>query len=210
MKWTLPFLLLFIAGCSFIPLQESVVAPGGVIFQDDFSDPKSGWPQMAGSTQSMGYVDGGYRISVSEANYDQWAVPGYSFGDVKVAVEARHLEGPLVNRFGLICRYQDPRNFYFFVISSDGYKAIGKVQEGFQSLIDDDLMTFSNAIVDGNEINHLQFDCIGSQLSGYVNGQLVSQTTDADFAKGDAGLIAGTFDQGGVTAFFDNFIVTKP
>jgi hypothetical protein len=38
----------------------------------------------------------------------------------------------------------------------------------------------------------------------------VAVTDDSAFRSGDAGLIAGTFDEGGVEISFDNFVVYKP
>ncbi len=104
----------------------------------------------------------------------------------------------------------DPKNFYFFIITSDGYEAIGKVSGGVQTLLEQDMMTYNPAIVIGNGPNHLRFDCIGQNLTGYVNGQSIAKSNDPDLQKGNAGLIAGTFDQPGVKVVFDNFIVYKP
>ncbi len=212
MKWIYFFILVVcLSGCAPSALTNLAVAPGGVIYQDDFSDPTSGWPRLTDPSGSMDYdQNGSYQMTVNNAGYDLWAVSGYSYQDLKVEVEAKRLEGPDQNRYGLVCRYIDPQNFYFFVVSSDGYEAIGKMKQGVQSLLEQDMMVYSTSIVPGDGPNHLRFDCIGEELTGYANGQAIASTTDGDFKQGDAGLIAGSFDQPGVKINFDNFIVYKP
>lgn len=71
-------------------------------------------------------------------------------------------------------------------------------------------MAYNAAILQDDSPNHLRFDCIDQTLTGYVNGRAVAITNDTDFPSGDAGLIAGTFDQPGVDVAFDNFVVIKP
>jgi hypothetical protein len=127
-----------------------------------------------------------------------------------VEVDATRLSGPVYNRFGLTCRFQDINDFYFFVISSDGYYAIGKIKNGATSLIGQEMMAYNSIIQQGGGANHLRFDCIGNTLRGYVNGQAIAITEDADFSGGDAGLISGAFDEGSVEVGFDNFVVYKP
>jgi hypothetical protein len=125
-------------------------------------------------------------------------------------VDAMTAGGPLENRMGLICRMQDDANFYYFIISADGYYSIGKVKGGTWSLLGAAAMQQNPAIHTGLQLNHLRADCIGSLLIFYVNGQLVGSARDTDFITGDVGLLAGSFDHPGVDVSFDNFTVLKP
>jgi hypothetical protein len=181
-----------------------------VLYQETFSDPDSGWEQTAKTVGSLDYFSGVYRIIVAEPDYDLWTTSGLRFTDVRVEVDAAHYSGTENNRFGLICRYQDAMNFYFFVISSDGYQAIGKTSQGETSLLSGAMMTRSEAIIVGIAPNHLRFDCAGSTLTGYVNGMLVASVQDSAFPDGDIGLLAGAFDATLVDIIFDNLIVTQP
>ena len=101
-------------------------------------------------------------------------------------------------------------NFYFFVISSDGYYAIGKVEDGITTLLGQEMMAYTGVIRQGSEANHMRFDCIQDSLKGYVNGEVIAITEDAGFSTGDAGIICGAFNEGGVDISFDNFMVYKP
>jgi hypothetical protein len=204
------FLVIFLTACQSSLIGELVTQSGQALYHDDFSDPSSGWLQTASANGTLGYADGAYRLLVQSAGYDLWAVSGQAYGDVQIEVDATRLAGPVSNRFGLICRFQDMNDFYVFFISSDGYFAIGKIKNGAASLLGQEMMTFSSFIQQGGGANHLRFDCVGNTLKGYVNGQLIAITNDADFSGGDAGLITGAFDESGVEVSFDNFMVIKP
>ncbi len=43
-----------------------------------------------------------------------------------------------------------------------------------------------------------------------VNGTQVATATDSEWADGDVGLVAGTFDTPGTEVHFDNFVVRQP
>ena len=109
------FVSLLVAACSV------TADPGEVVFQDDFSRPVSGWDRYNDPTYSSDYYEGGYRIHVLEPNTDAWASPRLDLADVQIEVDATKLGGPDDNVFGVLCRYKDSRNFYFFLVSSDGY-----------------------------------------------------------------------------------------
>lgn len=198
--------------CAIFPLgtEEEVQPENSVLFQDDFSDPLSGWDQVEVSDGVTDYVDGVYRIFVNTTNTDVWANPGLSFNDSYVEVMATKVGGDNNNDFGVICRYQDENNFYFFIISSDGYYGIGKVVNGEQLLIGNDSMPPSEVIKQGDESNHLRAGCVGSQLSLAVNGQMLAEYEDTNFVSGDIGLLAGSFENPGTDIHFDNLVVTKP
>ena len=207
--WSL-LLTLFLAACQTSQITDLTVPSGGVLYKDDFSNPASGWPRVVDVNGSEDYFHGSYLILVNTPQYNLWAVPGRTFNNVRVEVDATPLAGPEANRIGIVCRYRSPQDYYFFIISSDGYYAIGKTLNGKASLLGQEMMVYSNAIVQGKGPDHIRFDCIGASLTGYVNGQALAGTSDADFQSGDAGLLAGTFDTAGVAIVFSNFRVIKP
>ena len=146
---------------------------------------------------------------MTTTQYDLWANPGKSYTDVSVEVDGTKVSGPDDNDFGILCRYVDTSNYYFGIISSDGYYAIGSLIDGTQNIFADNL-EFSDAIKLGGVANHIRFDCVGSSLTLYANGTQLTQVTDTTFASGDVGLMAGTFDTAGTQIAFDNFVVKKP
>jgi hypothetical protein len=193
--------------------------PDNVLFQDDFSNIFSGWDSVSDDDGVTDYKDGAYRIQVNTIGtqgngMDMWGNPGLNFDeDVRVEVDATKTAGPDDNDMGVMCRYDDSGdtfNFYYFLISSDGYIAILKMKDSSSEVISGDEWELSDAVKTGNATNHIRGDCIGSELTMYVNGQKVATASDSDFTKGDVGLMAGTFETPGTDILFDNFLVTKP
>lgn len=203
-------LLLSASACQLLSSNGEQEIPNDVLFQDDFSDSSSGWDRVSEETGETNYYDGAYRIYVNDPNTDAWANPGLDFSDVHLEVEATKMNGPDDNDFGLICRAVSEEKFYFFIISSDGYYAIGKLDGENQQLISTEAMLPSEAIKQGGTTNLMRADCIGDKLSLYVNGRKVQEVHDSQYTNGDVGLIAGTFDTPGVEVHFDNFKVRKP
>ena len=217
MKLRLTMLLIFLV-LSTLACQAatSLLEVGGeaftqdVLFQDDFSDPNSGWDRLSTEDGLTDYQDGAYRIYVNTTNTDVWANPGMSFTDTVIEVDATKIAGDDNNDFGLICRYKDSDNFYFFVVSSDGYYGIGKISKGDQQLVGMESMLPSEIINQGDATNQLRAECVGSSLKIYVNGELLADIQDTDFTSGDVGLLAGSFTVPGTDIYFDNFVVRKP
>lgn len=189
---------------------QATGTPSNVLFQDDFSNPSSGWDRINTAEGITDYADGVYRIYVNLVDSDIWANPKLSLIDTRLEVDATKIGGDDNNVFGLICRYQDKDNFYFLIVSSDGYYGIGKLKDGMQVLIGDDNMPKTDQVKPGNSLNHLRADCVGNRLTLWVNGQKIAEQTDDDFAAGDVGLFAGAFDKPGTDIHFDNFSVLKP
>lgn len=211
--FVLLMLLLMNAGCT--PVTGGQVAgsnpkSGDVLFSDDFSKTPDGWGNWNRDGSKVDYVDGGLRILVDEHQFDFWSVSGHRFGDVRIEVDALKRAGPDDNDYGIICRYANRDNFYMLVVSSDGYYGIAKMKGGQYSMIGSDQLQYSQFIAQGNVMNHLRADCVGSKLSLFANGHKLMEGEDADFPSGDAGVLAGSYNGEGVEVLFDNFIVKKP
>lgn len=184
---------------------------GAVLFQDDFSDDSSGWKNQ--SDEQLGtvdYFDGYYRIEVQGDHNMIWSGPGLTLTDVRIEADMIKVIGTPDDLFGLVCRAEDKENYYFFVISSDGYYGIGKTIDGVQSLINADGMKPSELISQGKSINHLRSDCIEDRLELFINGQLVAQVVDGDLSSGDIGLLAGNLAAQENVVLFDNLSTRNP
>ncbi len=181
-----------------------------VLYYDDFSNPGSGWANSESEDGELSYFQGQYRIKVNTPNYDLWSNPGALFSDAKIEVDATKIAGPDSNRMGIQCRYIDTDNYYFAVISSDGYYGIGKVINGTLSFLRDSGMLVTDKVFTGSTANHIRFDCIGKRLALYINGDYVDTVEDDDLSVGDVGLLAGTFEKEGAQISFDNLVVTAP
>jgi hypothetical protein len=207
------FMISILGACQFSSLASNFfnTPAGAVLFQDDFSNVSSGWENFNDEQiGTMDYFDGFYRIRVQGDHNLLWAGPGLSFSDIRLETNMIKVIGTSDDIFGLVCRASDHENFYFFVISSDGYYGIGKMVAGIQSLIDAEGMHPSEVISQGKSINHLRADCIADRLEFFINGQLVAGVNDTDLTSGEVGLLAGNLGSSENAVLFDNFSAIKP
>jgi hypothetical protein len=238
-KWSLGFIGCFILFClifscsavcwllfSFSTVFDSIKSPTEVPtslptadpspalnlqYSDDFSDPTSGWPISNETDYVNDYYQGGYRMLDNEVNTTSWAYPDMdTFSDVSVEVDATKIGGPDENNMGVICRFQNNDEFYYGLVTSDGYYAIVKSTTEDFIVIGREYIEYSDLINQGEATNHIRLDCIGDVLTLYVNGQLIDRQTDTDYTSGQAGLIIATYDTPGTDILFDNFNVYEP
>lgn len=213
---TIFFSLLAVAGCA--PARpSSTPLPAGVLFQDDFANPDSGWDKHTSADVTTNYDNGRYLIAVGQPSVDVWAQPGLDLTDVTVQVQSQYDAGPANNEYGLMCRYQrggdGKSSFYFFFISTDGYYALGKVSKDVRKILGpaEGSPQPTRAIKQQTDaVNELTATCQGNHLSLAVNGTQVGEFTDDELKRGDIGLVAGTYDEGGVKIHFGNLVARRP
>ena len=193
----------------FAPTPTPVAKSGDTLFYDDFTNTHSGWEHFTSAEGTMDYDGSGYRFLVNALQTNFWSTPGKSFKDVRVEADVAKLSGPDENRIGLLCRFVE-NNYYFFMVSSDGYYTIGKYIGGNAIQLGQSEMQYNESIHTGLAVNHLRADCKDSTLIFFVNGTPVAKAEDSDLTEGDVGLLAGTFSQPGVDVIFDNFVVLQP
>jgi len=193
----------------FLSTPTAVPQSGDTLFYDDFTNTATGWDRFTSAEGTMDYDGSGYRFLVNALEANFWSTPGKSFKDVRVEADVAKLSGPDENRIGLLCRFVEG-NYYFFMVSSDGYYTIGKYISGNAIQLGQSEMQYDESIHTGLAVNHLRADCKGDTLIFFVNGTLVAKAQDSDLAEGDVGLLAGTFAQPGVDVIFDNFVVLQP
>ena len=219
MKKAILFLLISVllatalAACgSAVQLRYQLDPPssGEVLFSDDFSSPGS-WEVWSDEYSVVDYNSDGLRFFVNQPDYIYWSRPSKDFIDVIVSVNALKVSGPDDNNFGVLCRYNNRDNYYYAVISSDGYLGIMKVQDGIHTLISSDQLQYSEVILQGDhQENHIRLECNGPNLALDVNDVRLAVAYDTDLTWGGVGLIVGTYEQIGVDILFDDFEVVQP
>ena len=207
--------LLALAACGVAPESEPDTCDGpDFLFADDFSGEfDCGWALYDRGGGTAAIDNAAMQLIVGQPGQLWWTNPGRDFDDVVITAEARQVDGPNDNAYGIICRYQNEENFYAFMVSGDGYFAIGKYQTGSETvtyLTPDAQFQPSDAINVGVASNELRVSCIGNQLSMEVNGIPLLSVTDPTFVTGDIGLAAATLQQGTTIVEFDNVRVTIP
>jgi hypothetical protein len=201
-------LLFLLSACASLGVSNPPAASGSILFQDTFATNVSGWDRIANDGGIMDYDSGGFRILIRQPNMNYWSTPQKNFGDVRVEADVTKLNGPEENRAGLMCRYQNG-DYYFFIISNDGFYGIGKFIGGQTLLLGQSAMQPSE-FIQKDGINHIRADCVGKTLTLYLNFKQVASAQDSDFATGDIGVLAGAFTQPGVDVLFQNFVVMQP
>ena len=149
---------------------------------------------------------GSFQIYVTQPHTLYWTTPDRTAANITVEVDAEKVSGADANYFGMICRLQDSDNYYYLVVSSDGFYNIGKYKNcEFFSLLPDG-WEYSEFIHQGETTNSIRADCIDDQISLYANGTRLGQVKDTDFTSGEYGLMAASLDIGGTKILFDNFV----
>lgn len=202
-----------LGGISGPTVEPPIPAAGSVLFEDDFSNPSSGFRRFSTTEAAGDYDNGVYRFLINGAPLHYFSTLDARYTDTRIEVDTAKLDGPDSNLAGIVCRYNNVEgipSFYFMAISSDGYYAIGLSNDKGTVLLGQDQMGNSPNINTGVSINHLRADCVGNSLTFYVNGFPIAQASDSTLASGQVGLLAGAVDAGGVDIIFDRFIVIQP
>ncbi len=191
---------------------DHAVLGGSTLFEDDFSDPNSGWDVGQTDNGSTAYGQGDFVIKVKTPNYRKWSIAYKAFDSVSIEVDAQLTSGPEISEYGLICRYQsDNKNMIFATISGDGYYGIYEEKDGDESLLSGGgKLQPTDAVQTGRATNHIQFTCSGDSYALIVNNQKVDSITSRRLTGGDIGLIAATGSEGGAEVHFNKLVATVP
>ena len=203
------FFLVIIPACHF---SKPPYSSGDVIFADDFSTSNENWDIWVKSDESTAsFFEGGLIMMVSKPNLDIITTNKISYPEMLIQTTARKRLGTNDNAYGIVCRYLNDRNYYGFLISSDGYYGIVKVVEGEYKLLSSENMEFDESIHQGREENSIVVKCEENALTISINGVEKVSVIDEDLTTGKSGLITGSFSEADETAvLFDNFLVMVP
>ncbi len=183
----------------------------GVLFEDDFSDPDSGWEEAEDETALREYRDDEYVMEIYDTGWFIWNNPGqFGLSDTHTIVTVRNVGESQDPTFGVICNFQDDNAFYYMGIGPDGYYAIVRVDgEDDVFLTDEDNQWILSEDI---EINAEAYDVEGicaadGTLTLIVNGVEIASVQDDTYSDGDIGLFAQSFEQVPVEVHFDDFVV---
>jgi hypothetical protein len=185
----------------------------GIIYQDDFSNPRSGWDvggREGGIT--LGYEGGTYRIYLPEDDSSWESYADLEVSDIALDVDVARFRGPKDGKYGVTCRAGDV-GAYVFWITGAGYYGLGKVYYTQTNDVEDEYVDLDEGddrvLRTGLEFNRLCVTCVGQTLTMYLNGYKVLQADDDEFDSGDIGLMVTTGEsgRGGLEVRFMNLVL---
>jgi hypothetical protein len=190
------------------PEEETPVPSPSLSYEDDFSNPHSGWISESREDREEIYKDGEYHILVKKYDWAAcvWNRNAGQFADFTLEIDARLISGPNQSSYGVIFRVQHTlaENYYRFLVSENGYYLIGTRTNDIWTVLQD--WEKSDFIETGNSTNHLKVVCQGSQIEVYVNEHHLATVTDDAFASGYVGIIVDTPEPDTLVAF-DNISI---
>ena len=173
-------------------------------YNDNFSNPASGWPVESDPDYSIDYWNGEYRITVNPG-WIAWSTKDFGVSDYKAEVDARIMQGP-TGGLALVFGATDD-GFYVFEVS-EGYFGLWRIESGpwtWTTLID---WTLSAAILPGYQTNHLKVERTGSNITMYANGQTLGSVSDGIYTGSGVGMASEAFSEY-FDGRFDNFTLSS-
>ncbi|GAB3932533.1 hypothetical protein GCM10027614_01890 [Micromonospora vulcania] len=170
------------------------------LFTDDFEDGNAtGWTASGGSWSVA--TDGSRVYRQSGTSSDARSLAGTaSWTDYSVQATVKPTAFNGSNRFvALLARAQSSTSYYYLALRSNNTVELKRLTGGSSTTLD----SATTTVTVGTAYT-LRIDVAGSSLKGYVNGTLLTEATDSQFASGRIGV--ATFN---ASANFDNVQVTS-
>ena len=180
------------------------------LFYDNFSQDTGDWEVFSNNDGQAFYEDGWFHvINYTTADIDTITLLDRHFTDFVLEVDTQLVDGTDDNWHGVICRYQNIRNYYAFGISADGYYYIAKFVDGEQIALAS--ITHSSYVNEGwDVVNSIRIECIGNKLSLTVNGHTLATVTDSSFSGGNIGFSSTSWAGNLSEIAFDNLVINEP
>ena len=190
---------------------------GTLVFDDDFSSPKSGLEDNLKATDySRGFhAPGVYHLILLENNSTHWSlIPKLSLGAFSLQIDVWDNSDAFAGDAaqGLIFHAQDDTHFYAVMLDPRLGKYAVRKLNGKDSWTDLVAWKASPLVKQQANVNQLRVDSEGGTFTIYLNGQSLDSFHDTAYASGRFGLIASNVDASKPHMHFDNVKVytTEP
>jgi hypothetical protein len=208
-------------------------APGTLLYAASFDGDQQDWQTYSGRLDAS--IEAGVlRVENGQSDSYAFSVADQHYDDLDLRARAVGAEGPLNNGYGVVFRYQNPQNFYAFLVSSDGYYSVVRALDGDQRWLSN--WIDSPMVIQGiGAENRLRVVASGDQFRFWINdmpaqvcvpddpaaestyvagtcreGAMLDVLQDAALASGQVGVVALTFGEPDVVATFDDIVVYSP
>ena len=174
------------------------------LFEDDFSDPTSGWTESDETLVTREYRNGEYRVLVKDDYRAAFsAAPGVLCTNCGVEVDARFATG-VYETLGILFGITDLWDTYLYEVSATGWFRLRMYKDGqWATLLD---WTASPDLLLGMGTNHLRVVRNSNNIVLFANGTRLITLQDAQLTgQLRVGLVATSGASTPVDARFDNF-----
>ena len=194
-------------------LEMSAPEEGGttVLYQDDFTNPSTNWPDRKFDNYFVGYHEPEYyHIEVTSPNYKTtvFEPQKQSFTDATIEVQVLTVSKKTAAtgdfRYGLAFRRSGDQ-YYAFVISPRSQKWFVLKNSPNEWKVLSEGTDESIQALDKHAT--LRVDAQGPNFLFHINDRLVGQVTDADYASGEVGFYVESLDVPNVHIHFDKLII---
>jgi hypothetical protein len=181
------------------------------LYQDNFTDPASGWPEDKFDNYFVGYHEPEYyHVEVTSPNYKTtvFEPKKESFGDftvdLKVLIASAKTAPAGDFRYGLAFRRSGDQ-YYAFTISPRTKKWYVLKSSPNQLTV---LTEGTDASMhDADTDDTLRVDAQGSNFFFHINDHVVGQVSDPDYSAGEIGFYVETFDAPNAHIHFDDLAI---
>jgi pectate lyase len=174
-------------------------SPFTTVYADDFAEERYRW----NATSGQWALSGGTFAQASSTG-DGRALVGVPTTDQAVEARVRQTAwsptGTAERWAGVVARYKDASNYYYLHLRSGGTVSLRKLVNGAIT----ELATAPLAVSLNTQYT-LRLEAVGNQLRGFVNGNLLLQTTDSSLDAGIGGLMTSK-----ASAQFDDYLAYQP
>lgn len=187
-------------------------ASAATLLRDDFSDPSSGWPNMAATRDA----DLGFAVYTDSGQYQLTPVKDNVFGfipapakaatgDVVIETDLFLYAGIGAGAAGVGCRHRDHANFYAFLVRGDAVLTILKIKDGQATPL---AQGSAESLLPGTVDTRIRVECSGDTLRFGARGGRTIEARDGDFADGDSGVFVIGESMAGTSVVFDDFVLS--
>lgn len=189
-------------------LYRQLFAPGGVVFNDEFTDGNAqGWTAnpAASWTIASDASNYAYAHTVNWSSPEAYSTTGQNtWTNYTLSAAVKITSLPTWSETRVFGRYVDASNYYVAILADEGGASwrrayIKRRLNGVTTVLASAWISFS-----GNIWNHLDFSLNGSQLTFKLNGTQLLQATDSSIPAGRIGI--GSNKQ---NMLFDDITVTS-
>jgi hypothetical protein len=191
-----------------VPTLLELVSDSNILYQDDFTDPTTKWPEEQYDNYYIGYHQSTYyHIQLSSPHFKTSVfVPGKTtYEDVTIDLKVlTEIAKGGDFRYGITFRRSGDL-YYVFAISPVTKKwYVLKSSSDAVTILSEGTDT---SIHDAGSIDALRVDAKGSTFSLFINDHLVGEVSDADYASGEVGMFAQTIDNSAIHIHFDELTI---